>query len=96
MEDQIVRYPIRLRQVNDKDYMYQVYLPDFKGYTAGIDYENAIFMARDYIGTHSLFADLPEASNNLPMVKQFEKAQFVKVNITEFRRLHGLKANGYL
>ncbi|GBG94892.1 hypothetical protein LFYK43_13510 [Ligilactobacillus salitolerans] len=96
MQDTIVRYPIKVSQIKDQDYSYQVYLPDFQGYTAGIDYENAIFMARDYIGTRSICSDLPAPSSDLPQVEEPETALFVKVNITEFRLTHGLKSDGYL
>lgn len=96
MQDQIVEYPIQVKPVEENGCRYLVYLPDFKGYTEGVDYQNALFMARDYIGTRSLCNELPPASQGLPLVRKFENVHYVKVNITDFRLQHGVQKDGYL
>lgn len=96
IQDQIVKYPTKLKRVCWRNFKYLVYLPDFSGYTAGIDYDNALFMARDYIGTRSLFNELPQATKVLPEETEDELSLFVKVNITDFRRQYGVKTTGFL
>ena len=96
MQDQFVVYPIKIKPTGENSSNYLVYLPDFQGYTLGEDYDNALFMARDYIGTRSLFNKLPPASKRLPLVGGSETALFIKVNITSFRLQHGVRANGHL
>lgn len=96
MQDQFVEYPIKIKPTGDHLTNYIVYLPDFQGYTFGEDYDNALFMARDYIGTRSLFNELPPASKRLPLTGEAESAMFIKVNITSFRLQHGVGTNGFL
>ncbi len=54
-----VAYPVFIKQDNS-DYL--VFVPDFKIYTEGTSYADAIEMARDAIGCRTLDAEPPEPS----------------------------------
>ncbi len=53
-------YPVLISK--DDDY-YLVYIPDLDGRTQGKSFYDAIYMARDYLGTVSLVQKLPEPSD---------------------------------
>ena len=53
-------YPVLISK--DKDY-YLVYIPDVDGMTQGNSLYEAMYMARDYLGTYSLDSELPEPSS---------------------------------
>lgn len=59
--------------------------------TEGRDIADAIEMARDYIGTYSLSAELPPSETTLPAVKADSLATLVTVNISAYRRRHDKK-----
>ncbi len=42
-------YPIVVSRTHDKNVPYSVYVPDFDGYTQGVDMADALDMAQDYI-----------------------------------------------
>ena len=53
-------YPVLIKQDGD---MYIAYVADLNSTTEGYDFCNAIEMARDLIGSHSLVADLPDPTD---------------------------------
>ena len=53
-------YPVLISKDND---YYLVYIPDLNGMTQGTSLYDAIYMARDYLGTCSLTQELPEPSS---------------------------------
>lgn len=59
--------------------------------TEGRDIADAIEMARDYIGTYSLSAELPPSETTLPAVNADSLATLVTVNISAYRRRHDKK-----
>ena len=58
-------YPVIFTATHDKKDTYLVYIPDLKGMTEGYGLENAIHMARDYMGLALVDrndSDIPAAS----------------------------------
>ena len=53
-------YPVLIKQDGD---MYLAYVADINSMTQGYDFFDAIEMARDMLGTHSLVAELPEPTD---------------------------------
>ena len=63
-------YPVLISK--DKDY-YLVYIPDVDGMTQGNSLYEAMYMARDYLGTYSLESELPEPSSAEQAVRLAEE-----------------------
>lgn len=87
-EDKIVTYPVVIRYAPDGgDYSYLVTIPDLNnGQIEGKNLEDALTMAKDYIGTTSLEEELPPANFTLPRAKEGETVTLVRVNVSEYRR----------
>ncbi|WP_373842851.1 type II toxin-antitoxin system HicB family antitoxin [Limosilactobacillus sp.] len=86
--DHIVAYPIIIKYVADNSgYPYLVTIPDLNNsMTEGKSVENAIAMAKDYIGTTSLVEELPKSNYTLPKANKGETVTLIRVNVSEYKR----------
>ena len=59
-----VAYPVIFTKTNDEKDIYLIEIPDIQGLTEGYGMDDAVFMARDYIGCYFLdeSMQIPEAS----------------------------------
>lgn len=79
--DEIKVFPIIITKDEDSnDYPYFVEIPDIDGMTEGKSIADAIEMAKDYIGTHSLEEKLPKSNTKLPKAKEGATVTLVTVN----------------
>lgn len=66
---------------------YEVKIPDLDGIIEGYSIEDAIMMAKDYIGTYSLVRSLPPANYILPKVSNSNDiVTLAEVNVSEYQR----------
>lgn len=64
-------YPVFIKKDED---MYLVYIPDFNGYTEGLDLYDAVQMARDYISLTGVNNQDEGIENPIPEPSDIEKA----------------------
>jgi predicted RNase H-like HicB family nuclease len=87
MKDKVV-YPIIIDIKPDNGY-FLVEIPVVQGFTQGTSIEDAIEMAREYIGEAAVDlaqdgGDLPDSVYALPVVSEGQVATLVDVNVAEF------------
>ena len=84
-------YPIVLTLTDDKKVPYSVFIPDFDGYTQGVDVADALAMAQDYISLAGV--DLQDEGKEVPApsalsslkIKAGEEKALVLVDFDAYR-----------
>ncbi|CAJ1180582.1 hypothetical protein FD33_GL000242 [Companilactobacillus paralimentarius DSM 13238 = JCM 10415] len=89
-------YPIIISKTSDQTVPYFVSIPDIEGMTQGKDIDDAIQMARDYIGLNIIDKqdnnlDVPNSNYTLPSAENSDVVTLVDVDIDEYRRKNDFK-----
>lgn len=93
-KDSIVIYPIIITPTNSDDCRYFVEIPVINGYTEGNTIEEALEMARSYIGEMAIDAQdtgetLPPSNETLPTVTDPNAlVTLIDVNVDDYIRKH--------
>ncbi|WP_125769487.1 type II toxin-antitoxin system HicB family antitoxin [Companilactobacillus furfuricola] len=92
-----VIYPIIITKTTDSKIPYFVSIPDLDGATQGTSVDNAIEMARDYIGLKVMDLQdenktVPDSVYSLPTAQKNDIVTLVDVDITTYRKKHDNKA----
>jgi predicted RNase H-like HicB family nuclease len=90
----IVIYPIIITRTDSDDYRYFVEIPDVDGFTEGNTIEEALEMARSYIGEMAIDnldtgESLPPSNESLPTVKDPNSlVTLIDIDIDDYIRKH--------
>lgn len=91
-----VIYPIIIKKTDDKAVPYFVEIPVLNGMTQGTSIDNAIEMARDYIGLKVMDLQdedqiVPKSEYHLPTAQRNDIVTLVDVDMTAYRKKHDNK-----
>lgn len=92
-----VVYPIIIQKTSDQTMPYLVTIPALNGLTQGKSIENAMDMAKDYIGLTIMDKQdnneaIPNSTYDLPKTNKDTIATLINVDLSEYRRKHDTRS----